>query len=246
MNDDKGFLDKIVAEENFNLQNEKVKIERNELLFIDFLFIRRRYYVPLGTRYYKCEILTSLLMILTIAVLFLVTYKPGVTDPAEGEKSAVMVTYLVFILALVILNTIIGSISEDKKTLGKRLITIFAVSMIGMITFFGIKLNLDSKYTSQKFEQIYVQEKNNVNSKEMIKIGLTGVERKTEKQFYVDECMAAYNVFNARFYILLSINILFEMLLIYQMIKVFKIQEKYEQLKKDDEVLFDEEENIKF
>ena len=69
---------------------------------------------------------------------------------------------------------------------------------------------------------------------------------KTEKEYYVDECMKAYNIFGVRMYVVMGLNILIIMLLIYQIIKVSQIQEKREKLNKDDAILFDEEENIKF
>ena len=47
-------------------------------------------------------------------------------------------------------------------------------------------------------------------------------------------------------YVIVALNVLIIVLLIYQVSKVSKIQDKRNQLNKDDVILFDEEENIKF
>lgn len=47
-------------------------------------------------------------------------------------------------------------------------------------------------------------------------------------------------------YIVIGINIFLIILLIYQISKVSQIQETRDRMNKDEEVLFDEEENVKF
>ena len=47
-------------------------------------------------------------------------------------------------------------------------------------------------------------------------------------------------------YGIIGLNVLLIILLIYQIPKVSRIQEKRDKLSKDDEILFDEEENVKF
>ena len=49
---------------------------------------------------------------------------------------------------------------------------------------------------------------------------------KTEKEYYIDECVKAYNIFSIRMYVLVGINVLLIILLIYQIFKASKIQEK--------------------
>lgn len=68
---------------------------------------------------------------------------------------------------------------------------------------------------------------------------------KTDKQYYIDECIEAYNVFKVKSYATLIVHLLLNMLLIYQILKMQKNNEKKERLNKDDIVLFDEEENVK-
>lgn len=117
-----------------------------------------------------------------------------------------------------------------------------------MLTFFGIRLNLDATYTKEEFEQFYAQSntKESSNTKSKIDIGITGMSLKTEKEYYLDECVKLYTIFQAKTYGTLGIHLLLNLLLIYQIARVSKIQGKKERLNKDDLILFDDEQNIKY
>ena len=106
---------------------------------------------------------------------------------------------------------------------------------------------MDSIYTENKFAEIYEQEytESKTSDKNKIDIGLTGVSIKSEKEYYIDKCIEAYNVFTIKMYSSFAINGFLIILLIYEIIKVLNIQEKKDRLSKDDAILFDEEENIK-
>ena len=179
-------------------------------------------------------------------ITFLTTYKPSVIDPLEDTKKIIMNTYIIIALLLVVSTVLANYFSKDKNVLIKRLIAILSISILTILIFLGIKANMDSKYTEDKFEQIYILENGENNSKTKIDIGITGVQIKTEKEYYIDECVKAYNIFYLRMYGIVAINVLLIILLIYQISKVSKIQEKRDRISKDDEILFDEEENIKF
>lgn len=81
--------------------------------------------------------------------------------------------------------------------------------------------------------------------KSKIDIGLTGISLKTEKEYYIDECMKLYNIFKIKSYGTLGLHGILIGLLLYQMLKVQKIKNKKDKLDKDDLVLFDEEQNVK-
>ena len=77
-------------------------------------------------------------------------------------------------------------------------------------------------------------------------IGITGLSIKTEKEYYVDECLKLYGIFKVKTYGILALHLLLNILLIYQVLKVSKLQVRKEKINKDDAILFDEEQNIKF
>ena len=116
-----------------------------------------------------------------------------------------------------------------------------------MLVFLGVKINLDSTYTENKFEEFYIEQNTNeiTNKKSKLDIGMSSMSIKTEKEYYVDECMNLYNIFKIKSYIILGLHLLLNILLIYQILRVQKIQNKKEKLDKDELILFDEEENIK-
>lgn len=211
-------------------------------------FIRMHYYIPLDNSYVILQMIAAIIIFMVAGITFLTTYKPSVIDPLEDTKKIIMNTYIIIALVLVVSTVLANYFSKDKNVLIKRLIAILSISIITILVFLGIKANMDSKYTEDRFEQIYIQEngENNSKTKTKIDIGITGVQIKTEKEYYIDECVKAYNIFYLRMYGIVAINVLLIILLIYQISKVSKIQEKRDRISKDDEILFDEEENIKF
>lgn len=210
-------------------------------------FFRMYYYIPLDNTYVIFQMIAAIIIFTIAGITFLATYKPSVIDPIEDTKRILMNTYIIVTLALLVLTLLANYFSKDKNALIKRLIVILSLSVITILVFFGIKANMDSTYTKNKFEQIYEQEYSGQSSdtKSKIDIGLTGMKIKSEKEYYIDECVKSYNIFSIRMYGVIGLNVLLIVLLIYQISKVSKIQEKRDRLSKDDAILFDEEENIK-
>lgn len=210
--------------------------------------IRMYYYIPLDNTYVIFQMIAAIIIFIIAGITFLTTYKPSVIDPLEETKRIIVNTYIIIDLALVSIILLANYFSKNKNTLIKRLIVILLVAIVTILIFFGIKANLNSTYTESKFEQIYTQEngEKTTDIKSKFDVGFTGVKMKTEKEYYIDECVKAYNVFSIRMYVLVGINVLLIILLIYQIFKASKIQEKRDRLSKDDAILFDEEENMKF
>ena len=121
------------------------------------------------------------------------------------------------------------------------------ISISTMILFWDVKLDLDLTYTKAKFEEIYTEANTTETTDERSKIdiGLAGVSIKTEQEYYIDECMKLYNIFKVKSYGTLGIHLLLNILLVYQILKIKKIQNKKKRLNKDDLILYDEEQNIK-
>lgn len=229
-------------QENNNSDNYRQNIRR----YYRGIFISMPYYIPLDNSYVILQMIAAIIIFMVAGITFLTTYKPSVIDPLEDTKKIIMNTYIIIALLLVVSTVLANYFSKDKNVLIKRLIAILSISILTILIFLGIKANMDSKYTEDKFEQIYILENGENNSKTKIDIGITGVQIKTEKEYYIDECVKAYNIFYLRMYGIVAINVLLIILLIYQISKVSKIQEKRDRISKDDEILFDEEENIKF
>ena len=117
-----------------------------------------------------------------------------------------------------------------------------------MVAFGILKVSFDNKYTKETFEEICSSqfEEDIENKKTKVDIELTGVSLKTDKEYYVDECVKKYNIFKIKTYGTLILHLVLNLLLIYQIEKNRKIENKKSQIAKDDIVLFDEEENVKY
>ena len=208
------------------------------------------YYIPLDNTYVQMEMIAAIIIFIIVGISYLVSYKSSIVDPIEGVKKAFFNTSIVITLALMILVILANYFSKEKKVLIKRLATIAIVALV-MILGVGIgKIYLDSKYNRNTFEKFYIQEYGNEtdkkNKKERIDLSLSGFDVKSEKKYYIDECMKAYNIFTIRTYLVLLMDLLLIVLIIYQIYKVYRIQEKRDKLEKDDIVVYDEEENVKF
>ena len=192
--------------------------------------------------------IVTIIIFTTAGITFLYTYKPSIIDPIESTKKILINTYIIITLALLVLTILANYFSKDKNALIKRLIVILLLSVITILVFLGIKANMNSTYTKNKCEQIYNQEysEQNSDSESKIVVSIGEIKIKSEKEYYIDECVKAYNIFSIRMYGIIGLNVLLIILLIYQIPKVSRIQEKRDKLSKDDEILLDEEENVKF
>ena len=217
-----------------------------------YFYRRFYYYVPLDNTYVIMQIIVTFIILIVGVLAFIITYKSTIIDPIENIKKLFINIHLIIIAIFLGLTFIINYSSKDKSTLLKRLFIFSIISIITMIIFFGIKLGLDATYTKEKFKMFYseqnIEDESSKNDilKQKIDIGITGVSLKTEKEYYVDECLKLYGIFKTKAYGTLALHLLLNILLIYQVLKVSKLQEKKEKMNKDDAILFDEEQNIKF
>lgn len=110
-----------------------------------------------------------------------------------------------------------------------------------------IKLDLDSTYIEEKFEEIYTSldiDENTSNNKK-IYVGIDGMGIKTQKEYYIDECVKLYTMFKIKTYVLMGLHLALNILIVYRLFKEIKNKDQREKVRKDDLVLFDEEENVK-
>lgn len=212
-----------------------------------YFYRRFYYYIPLDNTYVMMQMIVTFIILIVGGITFLAAYKSTIIDPIENIKKLFINAHLIVTVIFLAITFIINLSSKTESDLLKRLVLIAIVSIITMLVFLVIKLNLDTTYTEIRFEEFYTERHTNVetNEKSKIDIGITGVSIKTEKEYYIDECMKLYNIFKIKSYGTLGLHLLLNILLIYQILKVQKIQNKKEKLNKDDLILFDEEQNIK-
>lgn len=203
-------------------------------------------YIPLDNTYVIMQMIVTFIILVIGVITYLVTYQSTIIDPIEDIKKLFINMQLVIILLILVATFIINFFSKDEITLGKRLAIILVFSIGMMLICFGIKLNLDKIYTSEQFEQIY--EKQNLtdsNTKSKLKVKFTEISLKTDKEFYVDECMELYRIFKIKTYGVLGIHLLLNALLIYQIIRMMHARDNKDKVNKDDLILYDEEDVFK-
>lgn len=207
-----------------------------------------RHYIPLDNTYVIMQMIVTFIILIAGTIAFLTSYKSTIVDPIENTKKLFINTHLITIVILLAITFIINLFSKKEVDLIRRLLLLTIVSITTMLVFLGVKLNLDSTYNETRFEQFYIEQNTNdeTGEKHKIDIGITGMSIKTEKEYYIDECMKLYNIFKIKSYGTIGLHLLLSALLIYQIWKVQKIKNKRENLDKDDLILFDEEQNVKY
>ena len=211
-------------------------------------FLHVYYYVPLDNTYVAMQIFATIIIVIVMVVAFLTTFKITIEDPIEQTKKWFLYLYSIAAGVLLLMSILASYFSKNKKMLINRLLIIITITLATILLFGLNKMYLDSNYTRDKFEKIYIQKYGDNNSKknERIDMSISGFGVKTEKEYYIDQWIKSYNVFTFRAYTILLIDIVLVLLLIFQIYKVAKIQEGLNKLEKDDVVVYDEEENVKF
>lgn len=231
-----------------SINNTNAENSEKRDFFVGRSFFRRCYYIPLDNTYVAMQILLTCIILIVGGIAFLFTYKSSIIDPLEETKKLFINTYLIVIGVLLVLTLIVNFSSKSENTLIKGLVVILFISVIIMLAFLVIRLNLDSKYNKNAFEKFYLEQ--NIgdisDTKSQIGIGISGMSLKTEKEYYVDECIKLYNIFKIKTYGSMFGHLLLNILLMYQILRVSKIQSKKDKLNKDDVILFDEEQNVRF
>lgn len=211
-------------------------------------FNRWYYYGPLDSTCIIMSVIITVIVLIVVATAYLATYESTIIDPIGNVKGTFINIYSIILIICLVATLLTIFLSKEKNRLIKRLIVISVFSILVMIFSFGIKLSMDGKYTENAFEQFYTEQNEGADTEiaSKIDIGIGGVTLKTEKEYYIDECVKLYNIFKVKIYAMLGVNLLLNILLIFIILKEVGHKEKRERLDKDDLILFDEEQNIKF
>ena len=109
---------------------------------------------------------------------------------------------------------------------------------------------MDNQYNEEKFNQFYEQYergKGNYKENDRAILGNSWTLKVIDsKEAYVRDSKTAYMQFTVKQILYVVINILVSMGILYLADRISKIEEKKERLAKDDIVLNDEEENVKY
>ena len=195
------------------------------------------------------EMAVVLLVIIVCITTFIAAYEPSFLDPIGVVKKIYINSQLIVILISAILVGIFSFLARTKKGLIKALTIILIGSVIAIIIFLGIKLVFDNTYTATKFSELYeisdVKKEENATKKYNISGGLGDIRLKSVEERYIKENLTAYEIFSLRTVFCTGLYGMVIVFNIFMIIRLLKRHEKRDRLDKDDEVLYDEEENVK-
>ena len=206
---------------------------------------RIHYYIPITNTYIAIQIILSLIIVAVLAITFFFTHKPTIIDPIESVKSGFINSYLITLGVLLFVTFLSNCFAKSEKALIKLLVGILVISIISMLVFFMQKVDYDKTYTYNKFRQIYTQQFTGKSTNTRVDIGLGGMSIKTASEYYISECMELYRYFSIKVYAIIILHAFINLVIIYQLLNLLKIQGKCNKMEKDDLILFDEEQNIK-
>ena len=193
------------------------------------------------------ELISAFLIILIAVAVYLFAYQITFYDPIAEIKETFLTFQLISIIATVILAGLITILSKQKETLIKGLRLVGIISLLIVCIHLGLKINLDSQYNEETFGEFYetYEEQGNTSSKR-VTIGLSGIKYLDNKEAYIEESVNAYTNFKIKTILYIVIYFIAICMIFYLAHRLANREEKKEELYKDDAVLFDEEENIKF
>lgn len=195
------------------------------------------------------ELITSLIIILTALAVYLFAYPIAFEDPIATMKNNFL-TYQLVIIGVSIIATGLTTfcIRSSKEKMIKSLRIIATISIVMILISFGIKIHIDKKYNSKNaFEQLYEQyEQGNNKQSSKVYLKLSGFKVLDPKDTYVEECINAYTNFSIKAILYMIIHLLTVVVIFYLSYRLSTIERKREKLTKDDEILYDEEENVKY
>ena len=212
---------------------------------------RRFMIIQYDKTFVAIELISWLIILLTILAVYLFSYKVSFEDPIAQMKSNFLTAqFITIVISIIITGVVTFFTRKSKEKLIRNLIIVAIISLIVNFIFLGLKLDMDNKYnetTFGEFYEQYEQNKNNDNKNtNKIAVGLSGVKMSRLKEAYVDESVNAYTNFSVKVMLYMIIYIFVVFIIFYLAYRLFAIERKREKLSRDDAILYDKENNIKF
>ncbi|MGN1270565.1 MAG: hypothetical protein ACI4UX_00995 [Clostridia bacterium] len=196
------------------------------------------------------EVISVFLILLIVASAYLFTYKTWFEDPIATIKNNFLTAQLVSIItSLGLIGLVTWLTKSSKENLIRNLKIIAIACAIVIFIFLGIKINMDRKYNQNTFGEFYENyEKPKKNSKDSnkIEVSLADVKILDPKEAYIEESTKAYTVFTIKTILYMVIHTVIVILTMYLSHRLTTIEEKKQKLAKDDLVLYDDEQNVKY
>ncbi len=208
-------------------------------------YLGRRYPIIVYDRtFFAMEVITGLMFAIIAFVAFFYSYKVNFIDRIADIKNMFLTFQLICVLVSIGLLILFSCISKSRDSLIRNIIFVTIISILALMIQGGIKIFLDNKYNEQEFANMYEQYEANSEDENKRVVGVfTGI--KTVKEAYIQENVTAYLNFKVKTVTYIVIYILEILIMCYLIYRLKKHDNAKDKLEKDDEVLYDEEENVK-
>lgn len=208
----------------------------------------RYYVIHYDKTFVAIELISWLIIFLTIFAVYLFEYKVSYEDPIATIKSHFLNGQLISILISITVAVIVTFVTRSsKENLIRNLRVVAIISVAIIIVFLGIKINMDDKYNENAFGEFYEQYENNKdkNNSKNISVKFPSMKILNEKEAYIENSKSAYTNFSVKTILYMIIHFIVVAVIFYLSCRLSYIERKKAKLAKDDIVLYDEEENIK-
>ena len=214
-------------------------------------FIGKRYvrFYFIDYKVIAFEVLISLLSFLMVIALFLFGYESVYPDLIPKVKSTYYILQFICIFISFISVFLVSRFSKDRDSCISYMKVLFMVSFILMLIFITYRFYLDSVYTNDKFEDLLNKSEYSeyINtSDKRLSVNSNGLNLVSEKEAFIEDNIQSYSFFKARTYCQIGLYFLVVLYTGYTIYLLTKRDNKRDKLEKDDAILFDEEENVKF
>ncbi len=213
-------------------------------------YYRKRFLIiTYDSKFLEIEMISVFIILAIMFGAFIFAYKIEFNDPIASVKSNYLLAQIILIgitILVTVLVTIMTKSNKDNLILNLRLIATVSILIIAILL--GVKVYIDGQYKSEEvYAEFYEQyEKENDDDSKHMTLSLTGAKYQTSQETYIENSVDSYNIFTIKSIIYMVLHILLVVLIFYLAHRLAVIEDKKDEVTKNDDVLFDDEENVKF
>ncbi len=212
-------------------------------------FLSHRHPRPIYVTYnYNAVLIMEVVMLVVALFLYFYNYESVyIKDPIERVKTSFLDIQFGGTIFYIVLLMIVNSLKDMPEKALKCFIGLLALVIIFCSAIGIAKFNMDTKYTEEKFTEMYSE----YYFKDKIETSVLGLplngsgKQVANLDVFKRECENLYKSFTLKVMVGFVVQFVLLLLNLYLIVSVAKSKEKYDKAQKENDVLFDEEQNVK-
>ena len=193
----------------------------------------------------------SIIFAIVTTIVSISKYQPDIIDPIAGVKQFYFRTYIISMLSLLIIWLIFYAFKKSVRYIVELLSIFLVFSFILLFVFAGMRVHYDKQYNEAYFKYEYKNlngEQQDIPTEKKVEIlpGIFNIIEETKEEHYISECMTAYEVFQTRSYVLMGTHVGINLIIWGFLYKEVRRLLKEKKIREHDNVIFDEEQNVKY